>query len=259
MHVLVLAPILLRQEQYEVVQAHHLLTLPIGEIAEDEGLFAVNLTFLLLQLGLVQLFLMSFTIPHCYVRELAGPAEYCISGALSSAYNWTLLRPVCAPIARLFYRDLSSRRDTRYCNVVRCSAIECMAFIVDAETDVIVGDVHLRIELLNPLNHLVQDSEMGSLFGLASDCLCVPEDQRVDPLVAMPALIFTLSENLPLATSWHLLFHANNSRKNQFLLRAVLGEGGRLLINSLLLHYLTEPDCISSDKCIIATILFLIL
>lgn len=113
MHVLVLAPILLRQEQYEVVQAHHLLTLPIGEIAEDEGLFAVNLTFPLLQLGLVQLFHISFAIPHCYVRELAGPAEHFISvGALSSAYNWALLRPVCAPIARLFYRDLSSRIDT---------------------------------------------------------------------------------------------------------------------------------------------------
>ena len=99
---------------------------------------------------------------------------------------------------------------------------------------------------------------MGSLFGLAGDCLCVPEDQRVDPLVAMPALIFTLSENLPLATSWHLLFHADDSRQNQLLLRAVFGEGGRLLIDSLLLHYLTEPDSISGHKCAIADILFLI-
>ena len=88
---------------------------------------------------------------------------------------------------------------------------------------------------------------MSFLFGLSPDCVGVPKDQRVYPLIAMPALVLSVGEKLPLTTTRHLLFHTNDSGQNHFLFRNVTWELSSFLLNPLLLHYLTETDGVRSD------------
>ena len=69
-----------------------------------------------------------------------------------------------------------------------------------------VGFAHLWIQTLYQLDHLVQYFIMRGLLGLSPDSFRIPEDQRVDPLVTVPALVSRLRQQFPLTTARHLLF-----------------------------------------------------
>ena len=86
---------------------------------------------------------------------------------------------------------------------------------------------------------------------LASDCVSIPEDERIDPLVTMPAIVLPVSQQLPLATARNLLFHSNYATQNHFLFSNVVRELRRFLLDSFLLHYLAEANGIGSDQIVV--------
>ena len=67
-------------------------------------------------------------------------------------------------------------------------------------------------------------------------------------LITVPALVLIIILQAPLTTARHLLFETDNSAENHLLLLRVLREINRLLINSLLLHYLSDLDGVSGEE-----------
>ena len=105
----------------------------------------------------------------------------------------------------------------------------------------------LWIDLLYFLDHLVQDFRVYTFFSFPANCVCIPKDQRVDPLVAVPALVVSVCEHLPLSTAGHLVLEANYTTHNHFFGLWVRWELNRFLLDSLLLHDLSDSDCVTSN------------
>lgn len=99
---------------------------------------------------------------------------------------------------------------------------------------------------------------MCLLLRLTTDGFGVPKHQRVDPLVAVPALVLSLSQELPLATTWHLFLHSNDTAQDKLPFLDIVWELRFLLLNPLLLHYLPEPDGVCGDQFVFAFNRFLI-
>ena len=83
---------------------------------------------------------------------------------------------------------------------------------------------------------------MNVFFGLLTDRACVPEYQRVEPLILVPALLMLLIQEFPLTTAWHLFFKPNYARQHHFAGFRILWEVNGFLLNSLLLHYLSKSN-----------------
>ena len=89
---------------------------------------------------------------------------------------------------------------------------------------------------------------MPCLPSSSADRVSIPEDEGVDPLVAMPAPVRRLSQLLPLPAARHLLFEADHTGQNHLLRLGLLGELNRLLLNPFLLHDLPQLDRVSCHK-----------
>ena len=69
---------------------------------------------------------------------------------------------------------------------------------------------------MDSLDHLIKDFMMYLLPCMACYGVRVPENKRVYPLLAMPALVLVLGQKLPLVTAWHLLFHSDYTAEDHF-------------------------------------------
>ena len=100
---------------------------------------------------------------------------------------------------------------------------------------------------------------VSGLLCVPTNSLGVPKDERVDPLVTVPALVIVLSKQLPLATPWHLLFEPNYAVQDQLFVLRVLWKVNCFLLYPLLLHYLTEANRVSGNRFISRLVSFLCL
>ena len=97
---------------------------------------------------------------------------------------------------------------------------------------------------------------MPCLPSSSADRVSIPEDEGVDPLVAMPAPVRRLSQLLPLPAARHLLLEANDTVYYHLFRFRELWKVDCLLINSFLLHDLAELDGVSGEE-LVAVLYFL--
>ena len=174
MHVLILSPVLFGQKQDKIVKSHHLLALPVGEVAIDD-------------------------------RWLHGISCFPL-----------LVLPTLASFPLVLRRRLLVRRFTFEPSNVAVILLGPTTFAVvvigiEVKTELGVSFSIFRVELINLLNHLVEHLGVCGLASFVTDFLIIPEHERVDPLIAVPALVFFISEQAPLPAAWHLLFHAKHT------------------------------------------------
>ncbi len=105
----------------------------------------------------------------------------------------------------------------------------------------------LWVDLLDFFDHLVQDFRVNTFFSFSAYRVCIPKDQRVDPLVTVPALVISVCKHLPLTTAWHLVLETYDATHNHFFGLWIRWELNRFLLDSLLLHDLSDSDCISGN------------